>query len=201
MFKSVEELAEVYLARLLRQQPEGPYRLAGWSSGGLLALEVASRLESMGRNVAGVALIDTMLATGTGIPERFHTLGLDALQQLSPDEACELMREFDPTLPMARPGGEILDVPASDYFNYLVAANQIGLEFHKPRFVLDAPVSYFGCSQNRNFKTVVQRVEEIQALVRGPIVCREFDATHFSIMEEPHVTELGPALAASLGLS
>jgi amino acid adenylation domain-containing protein len=198
-FKSVEVLAEDYLVRLLRQQPEGPYRLAGWSSGGLLALEVASRLERMGRTVATVALIDTMLATGTGFPERFHAMGLDRLQRLSPDEACELMREYDSSLPEVQPSGDILDVPANDYFNYLVAANQIGLEFHRPQFLLDAPVFYFGCSQNRNFKTVEQRVGEIQALVRTPIVCCEFDATHFSIMEEPHVSELGPALAAIIG--
>ncbi len=198
-FKSVEQLADDYLARLLLQQPEGPYRLAGWSSGGLLALEVASRLERMGRSVAAVALIDTMLATGTGIPERFHTMGLSGLQQLTPDGACELMREYDPSLPEARPRDDILDVPASDYFNYLVAANQIGLEFHRPRFLLVAPVFYFGCSQNRNFKTVAQRVAEIQALARTPIACREFDATHFSIMEEPNVSELGPAIAALIG--
>jgi len=199
-FKSVEELAEDYLARLLHQQPEGPYRLAGWSSGGLLALEVASRLERMGRTVAAVALIDTMLATGTGIPEQFHAMGLDALQELPPGAACELMREYDSSLPLAHPSGDILDVPASDYFNYLVAANQIGLEFHQPRFLLDAPVFYFGCSQNRNFKTVAQRVAEIQALVRTQIACHEFDATHFSIMEEPHVSGLGPALAAIIGV-
>jgi amino acid adenylation domain-containing protein len=193
--KSVEHLADEYLDRLLREQPAGPYHLAGWSSGGLLAMEIASRLEQRGESVATLALIDTMLATGTGIPANYHEAGLDHLLGLSPQAACELMRDYDSALPAVTPQDGLLDISATDYFNYLVAANQIGLDFHKPAFLLDATVHYFGCSQNRNFKTVEQRLDEIQKLVRNPIICEEFDATHFSIMEEPDVAQLGSAMA------
>ena len=108
------------------------------------------------------------------------------------------MREFDPNLPEVNPENGVLAVSAGDYFNYLVAANQIGLDFHQPQFLLDARVHYFACGRNRNYKTVAERIAEIQRLVRSPIVCEEFDATHFSIMEEPDVAQLGPALAALL---
>ena len=116
-FTSTEQLADDYTARLLRRQPAGPYRLAGWSSGGLVALEVASRLEALGHAVAVVALIDTMLATGTDLPASFHERGLAQLQQLDAQAACDLMREYEPTLPPVTPTNGRLDVSTTDYFN------------------------------------------------------------------------------------
>jgi acetoacetyl-CoA synthetase len=40
-------------------QPHGPYLLAGYSSGGLVAIEVGRRLLARGENVAFIALLDT----------------------------------------------------------------------------------------------------------------------------------------------
>jgi arthrofactin-type cyclic lipopeptide synthetase C len=40
-------------------QPHGPYRLAGWSFGGLLAYEVAQQLLGLDEAVAFVGLLDT----------------------------------------------------------------------------------------------------------------------------------------------
>ncbi|HEU4556753.1 MAG TPA: amino acid adenylation domain-containing protein [Longimicrobium sp.] len=51
------------LTRLVRMitevQPEGPYRLAGWSAGGIFAYAVAERLVATGRAVEFVGLLDT----------------------------------------------------------------------------------------------------------------------------------------------
>lgn len=198
MFLSVEQLADEYVSRMLEQQPDGGFYLAGWSSGGLLALEVAARLEKLGRTVAVVMLIDTMLATGTDLPAQFHEVGLPELARLSPQAACDLMREFEPTLPEVTQQDGVLHVSAADYFNYLVAANQIGLDFHRPDFHLASRVHYFGCAFNRNLKTEEQRIAEIQALVEKPISRESFEATHFSIMEEPDVAELGCAMASMI---
>ena len=56
---SVEEMAARYLRELRSVQPEGPYRLGGWSMGGLVAFEMARQLEHDGQEVELVALIDT----------------------------------------------------------------------------------------------------------------------------------------------
>ncbi|MGX5794442.1 thioesterase domain-containing protein, partial [Pseudomonas sp. E2-15] len=51
-------MVEDYTQQLLSAQPHGNYRLAGWSLGGNLAMEVAYRLEQAGRTVESVGWID-----------------------------------------------------------------------------------------------------------------------------------------------
>ncbi len=54
----VEELAARYVEALRRRQPTGPYRLAGWSMGGLIAFQMAVELTAAGEQIALLALID-----------------------------------------------------------------------------------------------------------------------------------------------
>jgi amino acid adenylation domain-containing protein len=54
-----EELVREYARRILEVQPEGPYRLLGWSVGGTLAYAVAAELVETGHAVEFVALLDS----------------------------------------------------------------------------------------------------------------------------------------------
>ncbi|MCP4155612.1 MAG: AMP-binding protein, partial [bacterium] len=56
---TVGEMARNYIKRIEKVQPQGPYRIAGWSIGGTIAFEMARRLEQTNRGVALLALIDT----------------------------------------------------------------------------------------------------------------------------------------------
>lgn len=56
---SIEEVAAHYLAELRSVQPEGPYFLGGFSSGGVLAYEMAQQLLRAGQQVAIVLLFDS----------------------------------------------------------------------------------------------------------------------------------------------
>ncbi|MFD4764654.1 alpha/beta fold hydrolase, partial [Streptomyces sp. NPDC058439] len=56
--KTVEEMAEDYLEEILAVQPEGPYYLLGWSFGGIVAHAIAAQLESRGREVGLLTLLD-----------------------------------------------------------------------------------------------------------------------------------------------
>ncbi|RMP61353.1 hypothetical protein ALQ18_00744 [Pseudomonas marginalis pv. marginalis] len=53
-----QAMVDDYTAQLLSAQPQGAYRLAGWSLGGNLAMEVAYALEQAGREVEFVGWID-----------------------------------------------------------------------------------------------------------------------------------------------
>jgi thioesterase domain-containing protein len=62
--RSVEAAARRHLADLRAVQPSGPYLLAGHSFGGLVAFEMACRLQDAGETVALLAVVDTT-APGT----------------------------------------------------------------------------------------------------------------------------------------
>jgi acetoacetyl-CoA synthetase len=55
----VEEMAKTYVEQIRKVQPKGPYALAGFSFGGLIALEVAQQLFAAGEPTEFVCLLDT----------------------------------------------------------------------------------------------------------------------------------------------
>ncbi|MGX1133815.1 amino acid adenylation domain-containing protein [Streptomyces glaucescens] len=63
---SVKEMAADYAARIRAVRPDGPYRLIGWSFGGLVAHETAALLQSEGAEVDLLALLDSHPAAGPG---------------------------------------------------------------------------------------------------------------------------------------
>ena len=56
---SVEALASYHLNAIRKQQPQGPYRLLGHSSGGRVAFEIALQLEKQGEIVDFLGMLDT----------------------------------------------------------------------------------------------------------------------------------------------
>ncbi|HEV8376827.1 MAG TPA: thioesterase domain-containing protein, partial [Candidatus Polarisedimenticolia bacterium] len=56
---TVELLAGAYLESIRGIQPKGPYLLGGWSFGGIVAFEMASRLAREGEKTALLALVDS----------------------------------------------------------------------------------------------------------------------------------------------
>jgi thioesterase domain-containing protein len=55
---TLEELAARYVARVREVQPEGPWLLAGWSSGAVMAYEMARQIEIAGGTTSLLALFD-----------------------------------------------------------------------------------------------------------------------------------------------
>jgi amino acid adenylation domain-containing protein len=59
---TIEFLAEEYLKYILDKFPSGTVHLCGWSTGGLIALEITRQLVAKGKNTGKCILIDTELA-------------------------------------------------------------------------------------------------------------------------------------------
>lgn len=55
---TLEDIAQTHVEQLLSVQPEGPYLLAGWSFGGVLANEMAQQLGASGAAVDLLGMID-----------------------------------------------------------------------------------------------------------------------------------------------
>ena len=58
-FETMEDIAAYYISEILEQNPDGPYNLAGYSFGGIVAFEMAKQLEAMGKLVNMLAIFDT----------------------------------------------------------------------------------------------------------------------------------------------
>ena len=57
----VEEMAAYYIKEIQTVQPQGPYLIAGWSMGGIVALEMAQQLLEQGEQISFLGLIDTYI--------------------------------------------------------------------------------------------------------------------------------------------
>ena len=57
-FDNMEEIAAYYVNEILEQNPQGPYSLAGYSFGGIVAFEMAKQLKARGSEVNMLAIFD-----------------------------------------------------------------------------------------------------------------------------------------------
>lgn len=71
---SVEEAAADYIAEIRQVQPHGPYRLSGFSGGGITAYEMAHQFEAMGETVDLLAMLDTPLPVRPALTRRDKAL-------------------------------------------------------------------------------------------------------------------------------
>jgi thioesterase domain-containing protein len=81
------EVARIHREQLQAVQPMGPYLLAGWSFGGVLAFEVAQQLRAAGERVEFLGLLDANPVRDpiTGLPPdqtRYLALLTDVLAEL-----------------------------------------------------------------------------------------------------------------------
>jgi amino acid adenylation domain-containing protein len=96
----LESLAEEYVKEILEQQATGPFHLAGFSSGSLLAFEMARQLMGAGHKVGLVALIDGAIqAPGPQLskPARYLKIAARKLCKIAfkfSDEIKEGPRQF-----------------------------------------------------------------------------------------------------------
>ncbi|XP_042150431.1 fatty acid synthase-like [Ixodes scapularis] len=56
--RSIEELASIYLQRLVEVQPQGPYHIVGYSFGATVAFEMAVQLQGAGAPVGSLVFLD-----------------------------------------------------------------------------------------------------------------------------------------------
>ncbi|GMU92754.1 MAG: hypothetical protein AMXMBFR4_18120 [Candidatus Hydrogenedentota bacterium] len=73
LYRSVEDLAKDNVAAMREVQPKGPYLLAGWSFGAMVALEMAQQLVRDGERVALLAILD-MRVNGPGRKSPFANM-------------------------------------------------------------------------------------------------------------------------------
>lgn len=89
--KEVTEMAAHYVDAIRQQQPSGPYSICGWSSGGVVAFEVASQLQRSGAEIDLLLLFDAAIRAGT---EYSQADFLPMLMMMFPGESREQLEEI-----------------------------------------------------------------------------------------------------------
>ncbi|WP_373528907.1 amino acid adenylation domain-containing protein [Nostoc sp.] len=67
-YTQVQEMVFHYIQAIRSIQPEGPYLLAGWSMGGILAFEMAQQLHAQGQKIDLLAVLDVKAMTFSDKP-------------------------------------------------------------------------------------------------------------------------------------
>ncbi|WP_168221317.1 non-ribosomal peptide synthetase [Actinomadura sp. WMMA1423] len=198
--ESIAEMAADYLAQIRAVQPSGPYHLAGWSLGGLVAYEMALRLQAEGQRVALLALIDAYHGQDLEserreiLPELLEAIGVDArmvAEDGNPDMAqiMAVLAERDDAL--ATLGEEDLVNVYRNYENGLRQAE----EYEPGRYRGD--VVFFTALRGRTEDSPTGR-SNWGPLVDGEIEDYPLDVDHHLLMEPGPAAEMGAVLAAKL---
>ena len=87
---SIEEMARDYVAALRTVQPRGPYVIAGYCAGSLVALEMARQLAALGDATAVLFMLDPPLPPSSGYVK--DTIRLASLPKAAAERVVKLHR-------------------------------------------------------------------------------------------------------------
>jgi amino acid adenylation domain-containing protein len=206
---SLDAMAEGYLAALRAAQPTGPYRLAGWSMGGLIAFELARRLEEGGEQVALLALLDApfTLPGRTGseaqLAARFaadaaRTLGWGAEDPAAYEaDQADAGADSDPGGVADRLGrlARRLDAGGGDHAAVLAqverrfavfAAHTDLIAGYRPSGALRAETLLVGALRSPN----VHALPHWAAILDPHVTTLTVDADHYALLQSPAVREI-----------
>jgi thioesterase domain-containing protein/acyl carrier protein len=200
---SVEAMAAQYVEAVRSVDSTGPYRLAGYSGGGVIAFEMAQQLRRAGAPVETVFLMDTLspAAAGRKVPllekiwlKRHWTLEFALDWPARRRRGREMQRNYQLALEkLAR--GEPLPPELVDFHlfrNFTDAQAQYQAQPY------DGDVVLFKAAQAETVYLYAGSALGWDEYVRGEIRVTEIGGSHFSMMAEPGVTELIEAIRREL---
>jgi thioesterase domain-containing protein/acyl carrier protein len=221
---SIEAMAAHYISELQAIQPEGPYLLAGWSMGGVIALEMAQQLLQRGSRTTLLAILDSVIAR-----PQVRQRALEKTIEISDEDVLrELLYQFRMTPPA---DFEALDLEQRLHWAIENAKEQKGIPIdtsleqlqHFVRMYrtnshiahLYVPqsyphrIDYFVSERARGVDGVLEEMSEKspkstetadgpvqtwRALAQGEFVLHRAKGDHSSMVEEPQVRVLAEML-------
>jgi amino acid adenylation domain-containing protein len=209
----IEEMAAHYIAAMRGVQPEGPYNLGGWSMGGVVAFEMARQLHAQGERVLMLALFDAVLPTTPEAAQEVSEfeLLLDFAQDLGLTWN-DLTLTWDDLLsldPEQRLSYVLERAKATDILPQEFAPEELERLFHLFKTNVRAMLNY--TAQATPCRVTLFRAEQSldpSATPDDSYGWRDYategtdvsivPGSHFTIMQEPHVSVLAERLSLSL---
>ena len=200
--ESIPAMAAAYLAEIRGVQPSGPYRLGGWSLGGLIAFEMARQLREQDEEVALLALLDSTprIAGGEAIDDVRLLLDIAAYVanlwgrevHLAPEdlEGLDPGEQLDRTLEALRAADFLPPGTGLAQLRRAVAvyrASSRAVSDYRPR----------PCPGGAVLFQTVEREEAGPAwneLLEGPLTIETVPGQHLTLLSEPHVGVLAARL-------
>jgi amino acid adenylation domain-containing protein len=197
--ESVEEVAGEYLDRIRTIHPNGPYHLLGWSFGGLLAHEIALRLQSAGAEVASLSILDSRpAAAGDSAPTEQEMLTSFLLHAGIHETIPDLT--LTAVLDLVRRGSSRLgDLDEERLKRVFAVMNNNALLAHRyspSRFT--GPVRLFLATDGATEAEIQQQIAAWSPFVDGPIRISRIGYRHESLMDPLPRAEIAAVLRADL---
>jgi thioesterase domain-containing protein len=197
-------MAADYLGQIRAVHPAGPYYLLGWSFGGLVAHELAVRLEQAGERVALLAMLDSYPASpgAGGIRDRdeARALLLDSLGYADDDAAGQPGRERRATEVLSRPDSVLAQFGAGflDEMTDVVLHNSALLGAHVPRRYRGDAVLFVA---EESWDHRRSPADAWQPHIAGRLTTHRISVHHDRLTSPAALAVIGPILAALLGRS
>lgn len=210
---SIGDVANRYLELVRKIQPSGPFRLGGYSFGGVVAYEMAHRLRTQGEDVDHLFLFDTDNPAVS--PQYFSRLGriaarwrIDRAAGLNHARClASLVRRFGSGLHERRQRQRELAAVKTARATGRRANDMVRpLEVREVNMALmdgyvppptDHGMTLFRC-RDLNDKFEHSPALGWEGVVRGHLEVIPVTGTHLELFQEPHVTLLAQRLAACL---
>ncbi|MFF4923263.1 amino acid adenylation domain-containing protein [Kitasatospora sp. NPDC001261] len=190
---TVEEQARRYLRELRSVLPDGPYLLAGWSFGGLVAFELARLLEEQGNPPGFLGIIDVGAPASTG----GAATGADGdLQELDEEAALALLlhdAEGREHLP------EGVRTEQLRRMARVFTANGAAARRYRSTARLRTPIHLFTSAETHpELGGPVVLPARWRDRTRGALSVVEVPGNHHDMLSPPHVARFADALSAVL---
>ena len=200
---SIEAMAAQYVEAVRSVDAAGPYRLAGYSAGGAIALEMAQQLIKSGAQVELLMMIDTLSPAAAG-------------RKISYWRKLWLIRHWSLKFLLDWPGrrrrGKLMQAQYQLALEKLSRGEALPpelVEHHLFRNFVDAQALYKPEAYDGDIALFKATESEMQYLdagrclgweenVRGEIRVTDISGSHFSMMAEPGVSELVEGLRREL---
>ena len=204
---SVEEMAVRYIEEIKQVKKEGPYTLSGWSFGGIVAFEMARKLEELGDKVSFLGLLDVHpIEQGKEILslniknafeelEKFNDqLGIEKIsfEQMSEEQLIEsLLKKFTLNENSCQ---QNFEDPMMNKLKVMIANRYAYLKYNCKQKI-KADIFLFNASINDIHPLVdYNRWNEYTS---GEVYALQVPGSHLSMLEKPHIHELVKSIKMS----
>lgn len=210
---SIEEIAVDYIAQMQRIQARGPYRLLGWSLGGLIGHAMTAQLRMRGEHVELLAMMDSYPFVIDQSPKDeahevqavLRFLGFHRLARENPPKHMDaladlLCRQYDVfSLPLVR---EIMNRdPRLIEHVTAVTRNNLSLARKYAPSRIDADMLFFHATgkENVDLDGILQyHPKAWRPYVGGRILVHKIDCHHQAMLEPTAAAQIGRVLRHSL---